>query len=74
MMVCIKVNMKLLAHKVLILKFSSGSHKDVINFCANNYLGLANDNKLIETGKRALDNYGLGTTSVRFICRNSRYK
>lgn len=42
--------------------------KDVINFCANNYLGLANNKKLIETGKRALDNYGLGTASVRFIC------
>ena len=48
--------------------FHQDRTKDVINFCANNYLGLANDNKLIETGKRALDNYGLGTASVRFIC------
>ena len=40
----------------------------VINFCANNYLGLANDPRLIEAGKEALDEYGYGMASVRFIC------
>ncbi|PIR18409.1 MAG: glycine C-acetyltransferase [Deltaproteobacteria bacterium CG11_big_fil_rev_8_21_14_0_20_49_13] len=41
---------------------------EVINFCANNYLGLANNKELIEAGKRALDKYGYGMASVRFIC------
>ena len=40
----------------------------VINFCANNYLGLANNQELIEAGKSALDTYGYGMASVRFIC------
>lgn len=40
----------------------------VINFCANNYLGLANNKELIEAGKRALEKYGYGMASVRFIC------
>lgn len=45
-----------------------GSKKQVLNFCANNYLGLANNKNLIETAKKSLDEYGLGTASVRFIC------
>ncbi|MEN8239997.1 MAG: glycine C-acetyltransferase, partial [Actinomycetota bacterium] len=40
----------------------------VINFCANNYLGLADDADLITTAKHALDSYGYGMASVRFIC------
>ncbi|MBW2659273.1 MAG: glycine C-acetyltransferase [Deltaproteobacteria bacterium] len=40
----------------------------VLNFCANNYLGLADNAELVETGKRALDRYGYGMASVRFIC------
>ena len=40
----------------------------VINFCANNYLGLANSQELIDAGKAALDKYGYGMASVRFIC------
>ncbi len=48
--------------------FHAETQKKVINFCANNYLGLANNKDLIEIGKRSLDNYGLGTASVRFIC------
>ena len=40
----------------------------VLNFCANNYLGLANNAELVETGKLALDRYGYGMASVRFIC------
>ncbi|WP_319778828.1 glycine C-acetyltransferase [Maridesulfovibrio sp.] len=42
--------------------------QEVLNFCANNYLGLANNPELIETGKKALDKYGFGLSSVRFIC------
>lgn len=42
--------------------------KEVINLCANNYLGLANDPQLIAEGKKALDLYGYGMASVRFIC------
>lgn len=42
--------------------------KRVLNFCANNYLGLANNRNLIEVAKKSLDKYGLGTASVRFIC------
>ncbi len=42
--------------------------KSMINFCANNYLGLADDSILIDTAKTALDQYGYGTASVRFIC------
>lgn len=40
----------------------------VLNFCANNYLGLSNHPKLIQAAKEALDNRGYGMSSVRFIC------
>jgi glycine C-acetyltransferase len=40
----------------------------VLNFCANNYLGLANNAELIQAGKDALDKHGYGMASVRFIC------
>ena len=40
----------------------------VINFCANNYLGLADSPELVAATKAALDRYGYGTASVRFIC------
>ncbi len=43
----------------------------VLNFCANNYLGLANHPDLIAAGKQALDQYGYGMASVRFICGTS---
>jgi glycine C-acetyltransferase len=46
----------------------TNSKKKVLNFCANNYLGLANNNNLVEIAKKTLDDYGLGTASVRFIC------
>ena len=42
--------------------------REVLNFCANNYLGLANDPRLREAAKAALDKYGFGLASVRFIC------
>ncbi|KAA3638001.1 MAG: glycine C-acetyltransferase [Armatimonadetes bacterium] len=41
---------------------------EVINFCANNYLGLANSRVLQDTAKDAIDRYGYGMASVRFIC------
>lgn len=42
--------------------------RDVLNFCANNYLGLANDPRLIAAAKASLDQWGFGMASVRFIC------
>lgn len=42
--------------------------EEVINFCANNYLGLANSPALIKAGQEALDEFGYGMASVRFIC------
>lgn len=42
--------------------------KDVLNFCANNYLGLSNHPSLINAAKEALDTHGYGMSSVRFIC------
>ncbi len=41
---------------------------EVLNFCANNYLGLSDNTRLIEAAKRALDSRGYGMSSVRFIC------
>jgi len=41
---------------------------EVINMCANNYLGLANNPKVIEAAKQGLDRWGFGLASVRFIC------
>ena len=48
------------------IEVSSGAH--VLNFCANNYLGLADSPALVKAGKAALDRYGFGMASVRFIC------
>lgn len=45
-----------------------GQPQKVLNFCANNYLGLADDPRLIQAAKRALDERGFGMASVRFIC------
>ena len=42
--------------------------KDVLNFCANNYLGLSDHPRLIEASKRMMDRRGFGMSSVRFIC------
>src|SRR4029078_11317310 len=46
-----------------------GAGAEVVNLCANNYLGLANDASVREAAQRALDRYGYGMASVRFICR-----
>lgn len=42
--------------------------KEVINFCANNYLGLSSHPKVLEAAKKAIDTHGFGMSSVRFIC------
>ena len=44
-----------------------GNNK-VLNFCANNYLGLSNNKQLIAYAKEGLDKFGFGLSSVRFIC------
>lgn len=49
-----------------VIQLQDGS--DVINLCANNYLGLADHPDLIEAAKTSLDHYGYGMSSVRFIC------
>ena len=49
-------------------EISLTSGDDVLNFCANNYLGLSSHPKVIEASKKALDTHGYGMSSVRFIC------
>jgi glycine C-acetyltransferase len=45
-----------------------GDGKEVINFCANNYLGLANNPDIVEAAQKTMDEWGYGLSSVRFIC------
>lgn len=54
-----------------VIKLSTG--QEVLNFCANNYLGLSNHPQLIEAAKEALDGYGYGMSSVRFICGTQNF-
>jgi glycine C-acetyltransferase len=49
-----------------VIKTSDG--KEVLNFCANNYLGLSSHPLVLEAAKRAIDTHGFGMSSVRFIC------
>lgn len=49
-------------------KISVNGDRQVINFCANNYLGLSNHPRLIEAATKAMQNRGFGMSSVRFIC------
>ncbi|MCC5908363.1 MAG: glycine C-acetyltransferase [Balneolaceae bacterium] len=49
-----------------VIKTTKGD--EVINFCANNYLGLSSHPKVIEAAKKTIDEYGYGMSSVRFIC------
>jgi glycine C-acetyltransferase len=49
-----------------VIKISTG--QEVINFCANNYLGLSNNPQLIQAAKDTMDTHGFGMSSVRFIC------
>ncbi|MBR6756947.1 MAG: glycine C-acetyltransferase [Bacteroidaceae bacterium] len=46
----------------------AGTDGEVLNFCANNYLGLSDNQALIDAAKRAMDSHGYGMSSVRFIC------
>jgi glycine C-acetyltransferase len=48
------------------IKLDTG--QEVLNFCANNYLGLSNNKELIAAARKALDDHGYGMSSVRFIC------
>jgi glycine C-acetyltransferase len=49
-----------------VIKISTG--QEVVNFCANNYLGLSSHPKVVQAAKDALDSHGFGMSSVRFIC------
>jgi len=49
-----------------VIKLSTG--EEVLNFCANNYLGLSNNPEVIKAAKDAMDSHGYGMSSVRFIC------
>ena len=49
-----------------VIKISTG--EEVINFCANNYLGLSNHPEVIKAAKDTMDTHGFGVSSVRFIC------
>jgi glycine C-acetyltransferase len=50
------------------VRITVGSGRKVLNFCANNYLGLASSPQVVEAAKEALDRWGYGMASVRFIC------
>jgi glycine C-acetyltransferase len=49
-----------------VIKISTG--EEVVNFCANNYLGLSNNKEVIQAAKDVMDTHGFGMSSVRFIC------
>jgi len=49
-------------------RIRTSAGQDVLNFCANNYLGFSNHPRLIRAAKQALDSHGYGMSSVRFIC------
>lgn len=49
-----------------VIKISTG--QEVINFCANNYLGLSSHPAVVQAAKDTLDSHGFGMSSVRFIC------
>ena len=49
-------------------KISTTTGKDVLNFCANNYVGLSSHPEVVKAGKEAIDSHGFGMSSVRFIC------
>jgi len=63
-----KVERPILGHQSAHIRVKSG---DVLNFCANNYLGLADHPDLVAAAKEALTTHGLGMASVRFICGTS---
>ncbi|MCA9294547.1 MAG: aminotransferase class I/II-fold pyridoxal phosphate-dependent enzyme [Phycisphaerales bacterium] len=52
----------------VLIRDAAGKPRQVLCFCSNNYLGLANHPEVVEAGIKALKDYGAGTASVRFIC------
>ena len=54
--------------EIRVASSGDGAPAEVLNFCANNYLGLANHPDLVAAAKDALDSHGFGMASVRFIC------
>ena len=64
-----KTERPILGHQSSHIAVTGG--REVLNFCANNYLGLADHPALIAAAKQALDTHGLGMASVRFICGTS---
>lgn len=63
-----KVERPILGHQSAHIRVKSG---EVLNFCANNYLGLADHPELVKAAQEALETHGLGMASVRFICGTS---
>ncbi|MFC2177362.1 aminotransferase class I/II-fold pyridoxal phosphate-dependent enzyme, partial [Actinomycetota bacterium] len=61
-----KAERRIVSQQDAVITLDDGSA--VLNFCANNYLGLANNPDLIATAREAVDEYGYGMASVRFIC------
>ncbi|EGT59901.1 hypothetical protein CAEBREN_20058 [Caenorhabditis brenneri] len=61
-------NERVIQGKQGVLVKVAGSEKPVINFCANNYLGLSSHPEVIAAGQKALETHGAGLSSVRFIC------
>ena len=64
-----KVERPILGHQSSHIAVTGG--REVLNFCANNYLGLADHPELVAAAKDALESHGLGMASVRFICGTS---
>ena len=64
-----KVERPILGHQSSHIAVTGG--RDVLNFCANNYLGLADHPALVAAAREALETHGLGMASVRFICGTS---
>ena len=50
------------------IQVGTEEHRDLLNFCANNYLGLSSHPRVVEAAKRVIDERGFGMSSVRFIC------
>lgn len=62
-----KIEQEILSPQSAKIKVADG-HSEKLNFCANNYLGLANHSEVIASAKKSYDHYGYGLASVRFIC------
>lgn len=61
-----KIEKELISPQDAEIELSGGRH--LINFCSNNYLGLANHPDIIDSAKKGFDHFGFGLSSVRFIC------